>query len=206
MAQHRRTSEARQVELTDAALHIIATRGIAALSTRALAEHVGLSSGAIFRHFASLDALLEALVSRVESVLEATYPPADLPARGRLERFIEARSAAVGQHTGIPQLVLSPQFHLALPERASARLSACVNKTRAFVRACIREGQEVGDLRADIDPDALALVVMGSIQMLALSTAKPRKRAAEVRAVRSALVALLEPSAPVPSKRKRSSS
>ena len=60
MGDVRRTSEVRQVELTDAALHIIATRGIGAVSTRSLAEQVGLSSGAIFRHFASLDAVLDA--------------------------------------------------------------------------------------------------------------------------------------------------
>ncbi|MEZ4337476.1 MAG: helix-turn-helix domain-containing protein, partial [Sandaracinaceae bacterium] len=76
MAQTRRESKDRQVELTEAALRIIASQGIAALSTRTLAAEVGLSSGAIFRHFSSLDALLDAVVGRVEAVLEETYPPA----------------------------------------------------------------------------------------------------------------------------------
>jgi Bacterial regulatory proteins, tetR family len=45
----RRSSSERQVELTDAALRIVATRGIAALSTRSVAEERGLTSGALFR-------------------------------------------------------------------------------------------------------------------------------------------------------------
>lgn len=191
MVSPRRSSEVRQAELIDAALHVIATRGIAALSTRSLAEQVGLSTGAIFRHFASLDALLEAVVARVEAVLDATYPPAELPPLVRLERFIEARSAAVGGQLGILCLVLSDQFLLALPERGAARLEACVQRSREFIRGCLREGQAAGEIRDDIEASALAVIVMGTAQMLAMSKTKLHARAPQGRAVRAGLVTLL---------------
>ncbi len=205
MGKLRRTSAIRQVELTDAALHIIATKGIAALSTRSLAAQVGLSTGAIFRHFASLEALLDAVVARVETVLESTYPPPTLPGAERLERLIEARSTAVGNQLGILRLVLSEQFLLALPNSASTRLAACVQKTRAFVLACVREGQDAGELRADLPAETLAPIVMGTMQMLALSPSKARRRKAETRAVLDSLLVLLRPPAPALSpSRKRS--
>jgi AcrR family transcriptional regulator len=193
MGELRRSSEVRQVELTDAALHIIATKGIAAVTTRSLAEHVGLTSGAIFRHFPSIEALLDAVVARVEAVLDSTYPPSDLPPRERLEKFVAARSAAIGGQLGIVRLVLSEQFLLALPEGGSARLTACVQKTRDFLRQCIREGQAAGEMRDDVDADALAVVVMGTTQLLALSAAALRQRASEAQAVRDALATLLRP-------------
>lgn len=195
----RRTSEVRQAELTDAALHLIATQGITALSTRNLAAHVGLSTGAIFRHFASLEALLDAVVARVEAVLEATYPAAALPPSERLERFIEARSTAVGNQLGILRLVLSDQFLLALPKAGSARLAEAVQRTRAFVLECLREGQRTGELRADLPAETLVPIVMGTIQMLALSTSKAKQRDAEARAVQSSLLALLRSAATEPS-------
>lgn len=202
MGELRRSSEVRQVELADAALHLIATKGIAALTTRSLADEVGITSGAIFKHFASLDALLDAVVGRVEAVLASTYPSADLPPAERLARFIEARSTTVGNQLGILRLVLSDQFHLALPKGGSARLAACVNETRAFVVACLREGQHAGAFRDDLSPEALAPVVMGTVQLLAASTAKARQRETEAGAVRSSLLTLLRP--PVqPSNRKR---
>lgn len=191
MGELRRSSDVRQVELIDAALHIIATKGIAALTTRGLAAHVGLSSGAIFRHFASLDALLDAVVTRVEAVLDATLPPPTLPPVERLERFIEARSSAVGRQLGILRLVLSEQFVLALPKGGSARLERCVRDTRAFVTACLQDAQAAGDVRADLPPEALAPVVMGTVQMLAVSAARGRARDAEAAAVTGALLALL---------------
>lgn len=198
--EHRRSSSERQVELTDAALRIVATRGIAALTTRSVAEEMGLTSGALFRHFASLDALLVAVVARVESVLEATYPSLSLAPKERLSAFIQARSQAVGNQLGILRLVVSEQFLLALPEGSSARLSACLVKTRGFVTRCLREGQAQGAFRSDIDAEALALVVMGTVQMLALSDASAPKRALEATRTEGALLALLSPdrNQPVP--------
>ncbi|MBK9262745.1 MAG: TetR/AcrR family transcriptional regulator [Polyangiaceae bacterium] len=192
MGDARRATEVRQVELTDAALHIIATRGITALTTRSLAEHVGLTSGAIFRHFASLDALLEAVVMRVEAVLEATYPPATLSPVEKLDRFIEARTAAVGNQIGILRLVLSEQFLLALPKSGSERLSACVERTRAFIVQCLRDGQKAGEVRVDLSAETLAPIVMGTMQMLALSAANTQQRT-QARVVRDTLHVLLRP-------------
>lgn len=193
MANLRRASEDRQVELIDAALHIIATRGIAALSTRSLAEHVGFSTGAIFRHFPSLDGLLDAVVAHMEAVLEATYPPRGLPPVERLMRFIEARCTAIGQRVGILRLVQSEQILLALPSLSAARLTTAVQRSREFVVACLREGQATGDVRADLDPSVLAVIVMGSMQMLALSTAHPRRGTSDSREVREGLAVLLRP-------------
>jgi AcrR family transcriptional regulator len=191
MPEQRRTSEDRQAELTSAALHIIATRGITALSTRTLAAEVGLSTGAIFKHFASLEALLDAVVARVEAALESTYPAPELPPVERLERFLEARSTVVGKQPGILRLVLSEQFLLALPSSGSARLAACVRKTRAFVLACVREAQSAGELRADLPAETLAPIIMGTVQMLALSASKARQHEANARAVLDSLLALL---------------
>lgn len=196
MGELRRASEVRQAELVDAALRLIATRGIAALTTRALAEAVGLSSGAIFRHFASLEELLGAVVTRVEEVVDATFPAATAPPLERLQRFITARSAAVGKQLGILRLVLSEQFLLSLPPGASTRLAACVRRTHAFVVECVRQGQLQGQLRDDLPAEALAPIVMGTIQMLALSSASGRQRAADATAVRAALLTLLAPCAP----------
>lgn len=185
----RRATELRQVELTDAALDLIASRGIAALTTRALAERVGLSTGAIFRHFPTLDALLDAVVARVEAVLDATFPPPG-PPLVRLRAFVEARQAAVGRQLGILRLVVSEQFQLALPARGSERLAACVGRTRAFIVECLAGGQAAGEVRDDVAAEALAPIVMGAVQMLAMAPAG-RRREAHARAVIDGLFTIL---------------
>lgn len=169
----RRKTRERQEELVDAALRIIETQGIAALTTRALADEIGLTTGAIFRHFTSLDALLLAVVTRVEQVLAQTFPPEHLEPRERLLQFVERRSEVVGTQRGILRLMLSEQFALALPAEGAERIRGCVKRSRAFIAACIREAQAAGTLRSDVDAQALALVVIGTTQALALAHTAP---------------------------------
>lgn len=191
MVAQRRATQDRRIEIADAALRIIATRGIAELSTKSVAEAVGLTTGAIFRHYESMDALLEGVVDRVDEVLRATYPPADLPPVERLERFVDARLAAVGERSGILRLVLSEQFSLALPEGAAAKLRGAVSETRAFLVATIAEGQRAGELRADIPAELLAMTVMGTMQMLAFAAAMGVERAGQGGGVRGVMLRLL---------------
>lgn len=190
MTERRQTS-VRRTELIAAALEIIATRGIASLGTRTLAAQVGLSSGAIFKHFASLDALLMAVVDHVSDVLATSLPDQDLPALERLAAFVERRSQAVGGRAYIQQLMMSDQFLLALPDGGATRLARHVDDTWSFVRLAIEEGQAAGQIRADLPPRAAALVVMGTTQMLARSQTRARLGAGEARDALQTLMAML---------------
>lgn len=165
----RKPTDIRRTEIADAALRVVATHGIAALSTRVLAEAVGLTTGALFKHFPSRDALLLGMAERVHELLQATYPDAALPPRERLDRLAEARLTLVSGSAGVLTLVLSEQFALALPDDAVRVLREAIAQTHAFVARAIRDGQADGSIRADVPADALALLFMGALQMTALA-------------------------------------
>jgi AcrR family transcriptional regulator len=166
---HRKTTEVRRTEIADAALHVVATRGIAALTTRVLAEAVGLTTGALFKHFPSREALLLGMAERVGELLAATYPDEALPPRDRLQRLAHARLSLVADSAGVLTLVLSEQFALALPDDAVQVLRHAIGTTHAFVARAIADGQSDGSIRADVPAKALALLFMGAIQMTALA-------------------------------------
>ena len=203
MGHLRRKSKDRREELIDAALEIVATQGIAAVNTRRLAEGVGLTSGAIFRHFATLDELLIAVAARVETVLDATYPSPLLPPLARLEHLIAARIEAVQKQAWILRLVLSDQFSLAMPKEGAKTLAACIKKTRAFITAGLREAQEAGEVRSDLSAESLTPIVLGTIQMLAISATQPRLQLARAP-VRESLFAMLcsQPKSPTKGRKK----
>ena len=165
----RKPTEVRRPEIADAALRVVATRGIAALSTRVLAEAVGLTTGALFKHFPSRDALLLGMAERVHELLQATYPDAALPPRERLHRLADARLTLVSGSAGVLTLVLSEQFALALPDDAVRVLREAIGQTHAFVTRAVRDGQADGSIRADVPAEALALLFMGALQMTALA-------------------------------------
>lgn len=188
MAAERLSTEDRRAQITDAALALIAERGIASLTTSAVADAVGLTTGALFRHFASLDEVLDSVGARVLELLRGTYPPPGLPALERLARFFDARTTLARSHPGIPRLVLSEQFSHALPEAARRSLREALRETRAFVESAIREAQREGEARDDVAPEALAVIVIGAMQMLVLHAELRSRGAVSARSLREALL------------------
>jgi AcrR family transcriptional regulator len=167
----RRSTEVRQAEIADAALRIIATRGIGALTVAALAKELGLTGGALYRHFESTDAILEAVAARAVAVLVETMPDPSLPPLEWLERFIESRASTVSGHTGLARLLFSDQLALALPPSALEHLRSVFKTTSMAMLRALAEGQARGQIRRDLEPMELVPIVMGSVQMLALSQA-----------------------------------
>lgn len=165
----RKPTEVRRTEIADAALGVVAVRGIAALSTQVLADAVGLTTGALFKHFPSRDALLLGMAERVRDLLRGTYPEGGLPPRERLHRLAEARLALVAGSAGVLTLVLSEQFALALPDEAACVLRAAIAETHSFVARALRDGQAEGSVRVDVAAEALAVLFMGALQMTALA-------------------------------------
>lgn len=192
MTTARRPTAERREEIADAALRIIESHGIAALTTATLAKAVGLTSGALFRHFESFDAILEEVAQRAESILRATLPEDDLPPDLRLERFLDARAAVAGKHAGVLRLMTSDQFALALPVAAKRRLRAAIVDTRAAVTKTLADGQKSGVFRDDQPAEALAIVVLGTLKMLAFSAAANAGNLDEARRVRATLRALID--------------
>ncbi len=60
--------------IADAALRLISHDGIAALTTASLARELDITPGALYRHFASRDAILIAAAKRAEVLLERDLP------------------------------------------------------------------------------------------------------------------------------------
>lgn len=195
MATQARPPTAKRQEIAEAALQLIGRRGIAALTMASLAEELGVSPGAPFRHFASRDEILDAVARRVEELILATLPDPTLPPLERLERLFLARATTVGKHAGIARLVFSEQFSLALPRAAAGRLQGLVKRTRASVLEALEEAARTGAIRRDIPPDGLLTVVIGSLQHLVFlgAMAPSIKQHPEAKEVFSVLVRLLAP-------------
>jgi len=171
VATVRRSHEERRAEIADAALRIIATRGISALTVATLAHELGLTGGALYRHFDSTDEILVAVAARAVELVDATVPPQELPPLEWLERFVESRAKTVGGHPGLARLLVSDQLAMALPPAALEHVQGAVRRTFAQIEHALRRGQEAGAVRDDVDARDLVPIVAGTVQLLALARA-----------------------------------
>lgn len=130
-----------------------------------------MTPGALYKHFDSLDAVLEAVALEVEASLEATFPPEHLEPLEWLARFVEQRRAAVGASRGVLRLLLSDRFSSAFPAEARLALARAVTRTVEVVTATLSRGQARGVVRQDVAAPALAPLVLGLTQFLAFAGA-----------------------------------
>jgi len=188
----------RRKQITGAVLRIIGESGLRSLTTARLAQEVGVTSGALYRHFASLDEILSETVRSGVQSLEATFPEPDLPARDRLLVLARNRVQLLGGNAGLTWLLRSEQAYLALPDDAVARLRRVVQRSRTFLLQALRDGIAEGSIRSDVEPELLLIPVMATVHA-AIAIAKPRRRVAsgaeplEPERVLQALLRLLEP-------------
>jgi AcrR family transcriptional regulator len=153
--------------LIDAALRIVERDGAGALSLRELARRAGVSHAAPYRHFASREALLDALAIEGFRGLGA-----EMQARAGDERVPLRRFRALGlayvryavAHPGHFKVMFSAD----LREGAeSLELAAAGEPTLRALVECIAAGQAAGEVRAG-DPRALSVSAWSMVHGLAM--------------------------------------
>ena len=95
--------------ILDQALALVDERGLAAMSMRAVAERVGLTSMALYPYVGGKDALLDGLVDLLNTELGTAYgeDPADIGWRHRLRALGRAVRALAHAHPGAFPLLLN---------------------------------------------------------------------------------------------------
>jgi len=162
----RKPGPERREDIVKAVLRIIGVRGLTSLTTAAVAEEIGLTSGALFRHFASRDEILEAVALHAAERLEGTFPDPSLPPLERALLLAANRVRLLGAEPGLAWLLLSEQAFLTLPADAVGRLRALAARSARYLLDALREGQAAGAIRNDIEPEVLLVPLMGTVHAL----------------------------------------
>jgi AcrR family transcriptional regulator len=110
----KQTTEVRQEQIKRAVLEIIASEGLARLSTRNLAARVGISEGAIFRHFKTKQDIISGIMHDVKTDMVGGMRAAaeqDKPADKRLFELMCAQVKYILKNEGINILLFSEAAH-----------------------------------------------------------------------------------------------
>jgi AcrR family transcriptional regulator len=162
----RKPKQVRRREIAAAALALLGERGPTAFTTAALARAVGVTTGALFRHFASLDEILDEVVRGAIERIQGTLPDPALPPLERLRRLAASRSEVLQAEPGLGWLLRSEQAAQVLPPAARRRLRDLAERTRAHVLAALCEGAAAGRVRADVDPRTLVVLFTATVHAL----------------------------------------
>lgn len=175
----REPTAVRRRQIADAALRLIAVDGVGAFTTSAIAREVGITEGAIFRHFATKEEIVLAAIERIEELfaqgeegLREQRDPID-----RLRSFVEHRVRVVEDNDGIPRLIFSDELAIAAGEAGVARVRAIRERAAATIRSYLEEARRAGRLAPGLNVDATALLVQGALMVQVLGRAPGSARA-----------------------------
>ncbi len=150
------------MEIAAAALKTVGEFGVEGATTARIANAVGISGPALYKHFASraeiLEAAMDLLLVRVVSWLDSSKNPNALE---RLRELGRRHSSTIAtDYEG----VVAPLFEFAAAGPRSRLSGQLARRQRAALRrfvAIIEEGQAQGTIRPDIDVEVTAWTLMG---------------------------------------------
>ena len=163
----RRPAEDRRREIADAALRVIASQGLGRFTAVAIAREVGVTDAALFRHFPTKEAIVDAAIDRVEELLFEGFPPREQDPIERLGAFFRRRVAVIREQPGISALVMTGELAKAASADGVKRVTGFRRRSTAFVRACLDEAERLGRLAAGLGAEEASVVVLGALLALA---------------------------------------
>ncbi|MBH9578591.1 TetR/AcrR family transcriptional regulator [Inhella proteolytica] len=165
-------TEKRQAEIVAAALRLASERSPGQITTGEIAEAVGVTQGALFKHFSSKDAIWLAAMCWVHAtLLQAVQEAAEGAAspRAALEAVFHAHVEFVVAHPGVPRVI----FHeLQQPGDSPAKreVRALLQAYRQLLLALLGAAGAQGQLRAGLDAEAAATAFLGLLQGLVMQS------------------------------------
>ena len=165
-------AEERRAITVETVVELAAEQNPSEITTAAIATRMGLTQGALFRHFPSKDAIWRAVMDWVAERLMARVDRAASSAaspRGALEAIFMAHVAFIAEHPGVPRMMFG---ELQRPGDSATRrmVQALLERYRDRLRALIEQGRAIGELDPEVDPDQAALLFVGTIQGLVMQS------------------------------------
>jgi AcrR family transcriptional regulator len=140
--------------IVDAAIQVFASRGFRGGALALVADRVGLTAPAVLYHFGTKENLLLAVLKerdRRAVELGQTAPAEGLASLRGLVRFAEQSQTEPGL-TALHTVLQAESFEPGSPAHRYFRVRS--RNLRRFVEQTIRDAQQTGEARADIDPVA----------------------------------------------------
>lgn len=166
-APKRKNTVLRRKQIVETLRKIIIRYGSEHLTIKKLAEEIGFSGGALYRHFKSKREVLLFLIDDIEENLigdiEKAYPIKNpLEHLGKISRNL---LSSIEQRKGATFLVIAEIISLG-DKGLNRKISEVLNSFLGHIKQLILEGIKSGEIREDVDVEMAATAFFGMLQGL----------------------------------------
>lgn len=165
-------SDQRRAVTVEAVLALAAEQNPSEITTTAIAKRMGVTQGALFKHFPSKEAILQAVMEWVAERLLARLDKAARTAASPLaaiEAMFMAHVAFVVEHPGVPRMLFG-ELQKAELTPAKRMAQTLIARYGEKLRALLAQGKACGELATDLDEHAAATAYIGALQGLVMQS------------------------------------
>lgn len=162
----------RRAVIVDSVLQLAGSKNPSEITTAAIAKHMNLTQGALFRHFPNKEAIwravmewvAERLLARIDRSMEGIESPL-----AAMEAIFMSHAEFVAEHPGVPRMIFG-ELQRAEPTPAKRMVQALLKSYAERLHGLIEKGKSNGELIPSLDNEAAALLFIGTIQGLVMQS------------------------------------
>ena len=161
-------ADERRAVIVDSVLQLAGSKNPSEITTAAIAKHMNLTQGALFRHFPNKEAIwravmewvAERLLARIDRSVEGIESPI-----AAMEAIFMTHVAFVAEHPGVPRMMFG-ELQRAEPTPAKRMVQTLLKNYAERLHGLIEKGKSSGELVSSLDNEAAATLFIGTIQGL----------------------------------------
>ena len=163
--QHRKSTKIRRQEIVDIIRNIISSKGIEDVTISEIAEKMGTTKGAIYRHFKSKRDILSLLIDDIEKTLMEAINNAmiDKDPLQNLKNILLAQLTLAKNRRKTSFVVIMGAIQFSDP-LIRKKLLQLIQKYLRKIEKLLSDGVKLGLIKKNINPRMAAMIFMGLIQ------------------------------------------
>ena len=157
----------RQQEIIENALALINEKGIQGLTIKNLSKRLGITEPAIYRHFENKIQILVAILDLLKkntSGIFVTEISGDVSATRKVEILFEKHFQSFVKMPSLASVVFSEEI-FRNEEMLTDKISEVIEQNNRDLLAILKEGQQKGEIRNDVEANHLVILIMGALRL-----------------------------------------
>jgi AcrR family transcriptional regulator len=166
--QTRKNTLIRRKQIVSAARKLIVKYGSENVTVRKMAKEIGVTEGAIYRHFKSKKDILLLLIGDIEETLIEDVKSSDhgeLNSLDILDKIINLHISSIEQRKGITFQVIAEIISLG-DKKLNEKVAKVIDSYTESIQTILTEGVQSGIIRSDINLNAAARLFFSMTQGL----------------------------------------
>jgi len=172
MSRKQLPAEERRAQTVEAVVELAGAQNPSEITTDAIARHMNLTQGALFRHFPNKDAIwrsvMEWVKGRLLDRIDRAAAEAQTPIEALRAMFMSHVEFLI-EHPGVPRMMFG-ELQRAEPTPAKKIAGALMQSYAERIGRKLEEGKSAGDVAAETNTKAAVMLFIGTIQGLVMQS------------------------------------